>query len=211
MQNTTDFSCKLTDLSHAVHIPDLTSPTASVSVHKSHEIDITALLCTWDYVEQPPKPLLGSWPHEEPTGESWFWASVHSSQTHCLRKGQVRRSPISAQWHVMVSMRTPQPDIFCPALFSETYISCPPVVGYTNCSLWKCFSCLTDPYIEHTVRVCTVPNGSNDSEDVSDLVDTKQNHFQDGESWKIDSSQQPSTHSCFPASPVSPLTSNERK
>lgn len=125
MQNTTDFSCKLTDLSHAVHIPDLTSPTASVSVHKSHEIDITALIYTWDYVEQPPKPLLGSWPHEEPTGESWFWASVHSSQTHCLRKGQVRRSPISAQWHVMVSMQTPQPDIFCPALFQRRISAVP--------------------------------------------------------------------------------------
>lgn len=142
--------------SHTVHIPHLAS--ASVNIHLTGLL--MALFQTWDHVQQPPKPLLGSCLlHEEPTHESWFWALVHRSQTHCLRKGQVHRSPTSAQWCVIVSTQTPQPDIFCLFLFSETYCSCLPVVAYMNCSLWKC-SCLMDPYIEYTVQDCTVTNGS---------------------------------------------------
>lgn len=95
--------------SHTVHIPHL--PSASVNIHLTGLL--MALFQAWDHVQQPPKPLLGSCLlHEEPTHESWFWALVHRSQTHCLRKGQVHRSPISVQRCVIVSTQTPQPDIF---------------------------------------------------------------------------------------------------
>lgn len=57
--------------------------------------------------------------HELPRGKSRLWASVCSDQTHCFRNGQVHSSQTSAQWCVMVSVQTPQPDFFLPFIFQR--------------------------------------------------------------------------------------------
>lgn len=57
--------------------------------------------------------------HELPRRKSCLWASVCSDQTHCFRNGQVHSSQTSAQWCVIVSVQTPQPDFFRPFIFQR--------------------------------------------------------------------------------------------
>lgn len=68
----------------------------------------------------PHNPVQGhSQAHELARGKSCFWASGCSNQTHRFRKGQVHSSQISAQWCVIVSIQTPQSDIFGLFLFQR--------------------------------------------------------------------------------------------
>ena len=49
--------------------------------------------------------------HEPARGKSCLRAWVHRDQTHCFREGRAHSSQIPAQWGVIVSVQTPQPDI----------------------------------------------------------------------------------------------------